>query len=152
MAPGTTTSSNVTRAREGYAAFSCGDMTTLAEILAPDVEWVVGGDNVLTGTYHGRDAVFDFLGRILGITGGTFIAALEALAEVEPGMVLAYVRVTAEANGLSYDEESVQRLDMADGQVVRFRTFAENTTLFDALVGPRVIALAEPGRVSAPTG
>lgn len=153
MAPGTNGSGdNLSRARTGYAAFSCGDMTTLAEVLAPDVEWVVGGDNALTGTYDGREAAFEFFGRILSLTGGTFVVALQALAEPEPGMVLALVRVTAEANGRSYDEDALQRLDMADGQVVRCRTFSENTRLFDELVGPRVIALTEPGRATAPTG
>lgn len=145
MAAGITGTDNVARARQGYAAFAAGDMTTLAELLAPDVEWVVGGENALTGTYRGRDATFDFFGRLLGATEGTFVVALQTIAEPEPGMVLALVRVTAEVRGTTYDEDAVQRLDLADGQVVRCRTFSENSRAFDALVGPKVIALSEQG-------
>ncbi len=141
---------NVARTRMAYEAFASGDMTTLAELLAPDVEWIAGGDNALTDVYRGRDATFEFFGRLLAATDGTFTTELRTLAEPEPGLVLALVRMTAQARGIVYDEPAVQQLDIRDGLIARCRTFTENSAWFDELVGPRMIQLPEPRGESTP--
>jgi hypothetical protein len=139
------------RTRQGYEAFATGDMTALAELLAPDVRWVVGGDSALTGTYRGREATFEFLGRLLAATDGTFVATLRTLAEPQPGLVLALVRVTAQARGIDLDEDAVQLLEVADGLVLSCRTFTEDSRRFDALIGPAVITLPGTRRATART-
>jgi len=140
---------NIARARQGYAAFAAGDMTTLAEILSPDVEWFVGGENVLTGAYRGRDATFGFFGRLLSITEGTFTVSLRTLAEPEPGLVLALVRLRGQAGTVTYDEAAVQQVEVHNGLVTSCRTYTENSLRFDALVGPRVITLPDTEKAQA---
>ena len=63
---------NVQVARRGYEAFSRGDMATVRELLADDVEWHVGGNNPISGDYKGKDAVFGFFGKLMELTAGTF--------------------------------------------------------------------------------
>jgi uncharacterized protein len=63
---------NVALTRRGYEAFAKGDLTTLSELIADDVTWHVTGAGPLTGTYHGRDEVFGFFGRLAEETAGTF--------------------------------------------------------------------------------
>lgn len=43
--------------REGYEAFSTGDMDTLNRLFADDVVWHEGGRNPLSGEYKGKEQV-----------------------------------------------------------------------------------------------
>jgi ketosteroid isomerase-like protein len=48
---------NKQRAKEGYEAFARGDADGAMENMDDSIEWVVGGDNALTGTHTGKEAV-----------------------------------------------------------------------------------------------
>jgi len=135
------TETNTQRTARAYAAFSAGDLTTLAELMSPDCVWIVGGDNRLTGMYHGRDATFDYFGKLLDATGGTFTISVLTINEVVPDTMLVTAHVTAKANGREFDEEIVQQLHLRNGQCIACRTFVENGHLWDALVGPGQIVL-----------
>lgn len=143
------TTDNIALVRQGYAAFSRGDMTALAELLHPDVEWFVGGSNALSGTYVGRDATFTYFGRLLSLTEGTASVEVLELTEPVPGTVLAMVRVHAESRGQVFDEDAVQQIELRDGLAVSCRTFLQNGHLYDALIGPAVILLDERERAEA---
>jgi hypothetical protein len=142
---------NIALTRQGYAAFSRGDMTALAELLHPDVEWFVGGDNALSGTYTGRDATFSYFGRLLGLTNGTASVEVVELTEPVPDTVLAMVHLHAEANGRTFDEDGVQQIEIKDGMAVSCRTFLQNGHLYDELIGPAVIQLSAQERTRATT-
>jgi uncharacterized protein len=135
--------------RQGYDAFSRGDMTALAEVLHPDVEWFVGGDNALTGGYSGRDATFSYFGRLFARTNGTATVEVLELTEPYPGTVLAMVHLHAEANGHVFDEDGVQQIEVKDGLVVSCRTFLQNGHLYDDLIGRAVIELDREDRARA---
>ena len=135
----------------GYAAFSAGDLPTLSEVIAQDCTWVVGGQNALSGTYHGRDAVFDYFGRLLEVTHGAFQITVLTITEPVPDTVLITCHVMAAANGRTFDEEVVQQMHLRQGVVTGCRTFVENGHLWDALIGPAQIVLptqAQRERVS----
>jgi len=118
-------------------------MTTLADVLAPNVRWVMGGDNALTGTYTGQPAVFRLFGELFMRTDGTFMLELITLGEPRPDLVLALVRLSGAADGRTFVEDAVQRLAMQDGRVSACTTYLQNGHLLDALLGPRVISLTE---------
>ena len=136
---------NTERIRRGYAAFSSGDLNTLAELISPDCRWVVGGDNRLTGTYSGRDATFDYFAKLLDATDGTFQVTLLQATEVVPDTVLVVATASASARGTSYDEQVVQQHLLRQGQIVECRTFVENGHLWDQLIGPKQITLPSQG-------
>ena len=47
--------------KNGFAAFSRGDMPSLLDLMAEDVEWHIPGAGLpLAGTYRGRDGVANF--------------------------------------------------------------------------------------------
>jgi ketosteroid isomerase-like protein len=62
---------NVELTRRGYDAFAKGDLATLSELIAEDAAWHVLGVGPLSGTYHGRNEIFGFFGRLAEETGGT---------------------------------------------------------------------------------
>jgi len=58
--------------RRGYDAFQRGDMDTINEIFADDIEWTIPGRSQLAGVRKGKAEVFDFLGQLMERSGGTF--------------------------------------------------------------------------------
>jgi ketosteroid isomerase-like protein len=145
--------SNTDRMRRAYAAFSAGDLTTLAELMAPDCTWVVAGRNRLSGTYAGRDAVFGYFGQLVEATGGTFAVQLGTITETSPETVLVTCRVSAEVGGVAHAEDVVQQIGLRAGQAISCRTYVEDTYAWDELIGPAVITLpAQHAKASATTG
>jgi ketosteroid isomerase-like protein len=137
---------NTDRLRRAYAAFSAGDLQTLTELISPDCVWIVGGSNKLSGSYHGRDATFDYFAKLVVATQGTFQITVLTATEVVEDTCIVTAHASATANGISYDEEVVQQFHMRHGQAVATRTFVENGHLWDALIGPSSITL--PGQAT----
>ena len=59
---------NKQAAEEAYRAFSSGDAEGAMKNMDDSVEWTVRGDNALTGTYNGRQAVGELWGKFLSKT------------------------------------------------------------------------------------
>ena len=59
---------NVALVRRGYEAFANGDAETLAELIAEDAVWHVGGRNLFTDTYRGREAIFTYFRKLRDFT------------------------------------------------------------------------------------
>ena len=55
---------NKQSARDGYEAFARGDAAGAMANISDSVEWVVGGDSAVSGTYHGKEEVGKFWGRL----------------------------------------------------------------------------------------
>jgi uncharacterized protein len=53
------------------AAMARQDFSAGAKIFAPDVVYVVPGNNPLSGRYEGPDAVMGYFGRLMEVTDGT---------------------------------------------------------------------------------
>lgn len=92
--------------RNGYDAFSKGDLDTIRELFAEDIQWHVLGKSSLAGDYKSRDEVFGFFAKLLTETDGTFkIEVHDVLANDTHAVVLA--RSTAQRKGRTLDENSV---------------------------------------------
>ncbi|KUI46814.1 DUF4440 domain-containing protein [Mycobacterium sp. GA-1199] len=50
--------------RRGYEAFATGDMESLMSLFDDDIEWVQPGESVVSGTYHGKTELMEYLGRL----------------------------------------------------------------------------------------
>lgn len=74
-------------------AFRSGDMDRLAQYYSPDAVWHLDGMSPFSGTYRGRDAVFDILQRIADATDGTL--GVENIATMaSDGYATAWNRLT----------------------------------------------------------
>lgn len=49
---------------KGYAAFSSGDVQTMMDLFDDDVEWLQPGDSAVSGTFHGKAEVMEYMGRL----------------------------------------------------------------------------------------
>jgi ketosteroid isomerase-like protein len=110
---------NVELLRKGYQAYSRGDMETINELFADDVEWHVAGRSQLAGNYHGKDEVFGFFGKIIELSGGTArFEVHDVLANDEHGVAL--VTGSASRAGRDFTGKDVHTFHIRDGKVVEF--------------------------------
>lgn len=102
--------------RKGYAAFGSGDMDAVNELFADDIVWHVPGNNMLSGDYEGKDAVFGFLGKVMEGTGGTLQQEIhDVLANDEHAVAL--VKTRAERGGKTLEGQDVHLYHVQDGKV-----------------------------------
>lgn len=125
---------NIARLREGYAAFGKGDFAALNELFAEDVVWHNPGRNQLAGDYRGRDAVYEFFGRLMEITEGSFRLDVHALlADDEHGVAL--VRSTAHRGDKSLETRDTHVFHLRDGWVTEFWGASTDQYAIDDFIG-----------------
>jgi uncharacterized protein len=124
---------NVERARQGYEAFAKGDMDTVSELFADDIVWHAGGNNILSGDYKGKEAVFGLLGRFVQETGGSLSQEIhDILANDEHVVVL--LQTSAERNGVRVEQRAVDIMHAdADGRITEFWRFFEDPAAVDSM-------------------
>ena len=124
---------NAALLREGYEAFSTGDMARLSEMFAPDVVWHTPEHHgQLSGDHKGFDEVLRFFADTMTLSEGTFrIEVLDILASDDH--VMGYVHVTANARGLILDDSPIHlyRVD-EDGIIVEVTQYAFNQSNVEA--------------------
>ena len=118
---------NKQSAQDAYAAFSSGDAEGAMRNIDDSVEWTVRGDNALTGTYNGKQAVGELWGKFMSKDFRS--EPHDFVAEGDKVVVLTTIHLAGEevedADVLTYN---------ADGKLVAFDTLA------DATVANRVFA------------
>ena len=125
---------NVTRIKDGYAAFAKGDFAVLNDLFAEDLVWHVGGRSQLKKDYRGRDEVYGFFGKLLELTEGSFHIDLHAvLADDEHGVAL--VAISASRGGKSVTINEAHIYHLHDGRVTEFWDGSTDQYAFDELIG-----------------
>jgi uncharacterized protein len=125
---------NVARIRDGYAAFAKGDMATLNDLFAEDLQWHESGRNQVSGEYQGRDAAFGLLGKVFELTQGTLRIDLHAVfADDDHGVAL--VTVSGSRDGRSMNVNAVHVMHLRDGKVAEFWNANTDQYAVDELLG-----------------
>ncbi|HTB55313.1 MAG TPA: nuclear transport factor 2 family protein [Trebonia sp.] len=125
---------NVTRIKDGYAAFAKGDFAVLNDLFAEDLVWHIGGRSQLTKDYRGRDQVYGFFGKLMELTEGSFHLDLHAVfADDEHGVAL--VVGTASRGGKSVTINEAHIYHLRDGRVTEFWDGSTDQYAFDELIG-----------------
>ena len=129
--------------RRAYAAFSARDLATVAELIAPDCTWRVGGRSQVSGVYVGREEVLGFFSRLAEVTDGTFQVTLDDLGELNSGLVAAVATISGARAGLASTCRITQLIRVnQDGQLQESWWFAEDQHAADELLGDAVIRLS----------
>lgn len=82
--------------QRGYEAFAAGDIETVMAMFDDDIEWVQPGESAVSGTYHGKTEVMEYLDRLaekslsvrldqLVAEGDTVVALTEISVEGQTG-------------------------------------------------------------------
>ncbi|WP_051683668.1 nuclear transport factor 2 family protein [Blastococcus sp. URHD0036] len=125
---------NLQRMRMAYEAFDKGDLAALDDFWQPDVRWHEPGDNELSGTYEGRDAVLGLFARTMELTEGSFsVELLQACADDEHGLAL--VRLTGHRGDRHLSTLSAHIVRYSDGKVAEFWEAPTDQAAGDAFFG-----------------
>lgn len=110
---------NANLVRRAHAAFKANDQATIAEIFAPDIEWVVTGHSQTATVDHGMAEVGQSFLKIMQMTEGTYDAVGTDYVGGDHTAV-ARAHVTARRPGKEpLDLEEVVVFDVVDGKLSR---------------------------------
>ena len=125
---------NAAAARRSYEAWNSGDLDVIREYVTDDAVYHFAGNNAMSGTYRGRDAVMDALARARG-GGGTQSDVITQSVEsvlASDDHVIAFYHLTHERDGKTLDV--VQALAMkvnAEGKISEGWFLASDQRGFD---------------------
>jgi len=102
--------------RQGYDAFSRGDLDTLRALFDPGIVWHAPGRSQLAGDHQGVDAVLGYFGQTMELTGGSFRVELhDVVANDEHGVGLH--KGFAERGGQALENNGTLVFHVRDGKV-----------------------------------
>jgi uncharacterized protein len=116
---------NATRVRRLADAFMRGDLDQVLDSYADDAVYRVGGRNLVTGNYKGRQAIQDFFIHLGQITDGTMRLELHDAIGAE-GHAVMFWGLTAEREGKSIDAKGAMAFKVGDDG-----RFTESWFLYD---------------------
>jgi len=99
--------------RRVFAAFGK-DAMAVSAALARDIVWRVPGNTMMSGEYHGRREVVEFLRRTGLETSGTYRSRLHTVFADDDWAVAIY-RAIGSRNGVDLDVEQALVIRVADG-------------------------------------
>jgi ketosteroid isomerase-like protein len=103
-----------------YDTFTTGDMDKLSDLIATDVVWHVPGDNLISGTYTSRDAIFGCFNRIFELSAGSYKPELlDILADDKYTVALLHANARHGEKVLDQDYAFIAHI--RDGQIAELR-------------------------------
>jgi uncharacterized protein len=125
---------NVARIKDMYAAMAKGDLAALNDVFAEDLVWHDGGRNQLSGDYRGREAVFQYFGKVMEVTDGSLHLDLHSvLADDEHGVAL--MTISASRGGRSFNGNAVDVMHLRGGKVVEVWAIPTDQYTYDEVIG-----------------
>ena len=104
---------NAALVRRVFAAFGK-DAKAVSAAFARDIVWRVPGHTVMSGEYHGRRDVVEFLRRTGLETSGTYSSRLHTVFADDDWAVAIY-RATGSRNGIDLDVDQALVIRITDG-------------------------------------
>jgi len=118
--------------RQGYKAFSEGDMDTLRSLFAPDAVHVATGSSQVAGEYNGVDAVLGYYGKLFELSDGTFRAELQSVRVEGDDTVVATHRDKGQRGGKTLDQDEDLTFTISDGKITRLVEKHSDQATYDA--------------------
>ena len=122
---------NIELVKRGYEAFATGDVETVMSLYDDDIEWMQPGASAISGTYHGKGELGEFLTRLGEKT--TTVKALRFLADADTVVVFSEAAIGGETS------QDVEVFTLRDGKVVRAQTYGD-TALMERVYGKKQLA------------
>ena len=120
---------NAVMVRRSFEAWNSGNLDVIREYVTDDAVWHFAGNNAMSGTYRGRDAVMDALAR--ASQGGGGQAELEAILASDDH-VISFYHVISEHHGKTLDVVMAQPMKVnAEGKLTEGWFLANDQRAFD---------------------
>lgn len=123
--------SNAALVRGIFDAFARREGMALRDVFAPDAVWRVPGEGAMAGVFEGREAIFDFLGRLPKETDGTYKSTLIDVLASEDRAAALY-RATGTRHGRTLDLEQLLLFRIVNGRVKEVLALPSDAAAFDS--------------------
>jgi ketosteroid isomerase-like protein len=124
---------NVHVVKQGYAAFSRGDIPGLLAQLSQDIEWHIPGTGLpLAGTYRGHGGVTNFFQKLPQEFEILDFQPRQFLADGDLVLVIGWERVKIRATNRTVDLDWVMSFTLRDGKVAVFQQYMDTKAIADA--------------------
>jgi len=117
--------------KKGYEAFAAGDVQAVMDLFDDDVEWVQPGESAISGTFHGKTEVMEFLGRLA--EKGPTVTVKRLIAEGDTVVAITEVSVDGQSG------EDADIMTIRDGKTVRMEVHGD-TALLERVYGKKELA------------
>ena len=117
--------------QKGYAAFAAGDIQTVMDLFDDDIEWVQPGQSAISGTFHGKTEVMEYMGRLAEKAPTVTVKRL--IAEGDTVVAITQVSVEGESS------EDADILTIRDGKTTRMEVHGD-TALLERVYGKKQLA------------
>jgi ketosteroid isomerase-like protein len=117
--------------KKGYDAFSAGDVQTVMDLFDDDIEWVQPGQSAISGSFHGKTEVMEFMGRLA--EKAPTVTVKKMFAEGDTVVVITDVTVDGETS------EDADVMTLRDGKTVRMEVHGD-TALLERIYGKKELA------------
>jgi len=118
--------------RQGYKAFSEGDMDTLRSLFAPDAVHRATGNNPLSGDYTGVDEILGYYGQLFELSDGTFTAELKTVRVEGDDTAVSTHRDKGVRAGKTLDQDETLTFTILDGKITRIVEDHSDPAAYDA--------------------
>ena len=119
--------------KNGFAAFSRGDMPGLLDLMAEDVEWHIPDSGTpLAGTYRGRDGVASFFQKLSAEWETLDFQPREFIADGDRVLVVGSERARVKATNKTAELEWVMSFTVRNGKVAVYRQYSDTKAIADA--------------------
>jgi uncharacterized protein len=116
---------------KGYEAFARGDVQAVLDLFDDDVEWVQPGASVVSGTFHGKSEIMEFMGRLAEKAPTVTVKRL--IAEGDTVVAITEVTVDGETG------EDADVFTLRDGKTIRAEMHGD-TSLMERVYGKKQLA------------
>lgn len=135
---------NVQVVHQLYAAFGQGNIASLLDLVAEDVEWYLVGAEYIShaGIYHGRDQVVQLLKYVGETLEVHQFEPQEFIAQGDQVVVIGHAlgRVRPTNHAVEYDWVHVYTL--RDGKIVKFRDYFDTAVIAAGYRGAKTDSVA----------
>jgi ketosteroid isomerase-like protein len=125
------TNPNIEATKKGYAAFNAGDLETALSVFDDTVEWTIGGESTISGTYRGKGELTELLAQLA-----------QKSTSAEPKTFLADGDVVVVLTEVTSEGETSQEADVftfGNGKVVKAQSFGD-TAMQERIFGSKRVA------------
>ena len=131
---------NLRLVQEGYGDFGRGDIATLLEKFADDIEWVVPGpkSTPLAGIYRGKNEVAGFFKRLSDLAEISSFEPRQFVAQGDTVVAMGRETGRVKSTGRTFVSEWAMAFKVRNGKVVKFQEYADTANIAAAFSATQV--------------
>lgn len=124
---------NLETVRQGYAAFSTGDMDNLMALYNDDVVHIVPGESRVSGAHKGKDSILALYGALFELSGGTLRIVLDHVLSDGGSRVVSIHTASMDKDGETFTQTEALLFTLVNGKVAEIQDFFTDIALNDRL-------------------